>query len=373
MSTETQHTQSPLLSSREGRITRLVLNRPRAINALSLEMVESAILALQHAADDGSRAIVITGAGDRGLCGGGDIKEMAANNASGAANFVEREYTLDLMTAESPVPVVGIMDGITMGGGIGISGHAATRIVTERSRLAMPETKIGIVPDVGGHLLLAGAPGRIGEYLAVSSASMTAGDAIALGFADYFVHSERLEEMIVALAAELDDDTTVDQVVAKFAEPAPASQLLAEREWIEPLFEGALGGDDPVTLLMARQPGAADLAQWAIDSAQRLLVQAENSDQQELKDLGDTLRTVCPTSVVVTLAQIARTRALALNLSEVLADDLRVLTRLFRRPDFVEGVRATVIDKDGAPQWQPATIEDLEPNTITAILDPGNE
>lgn len=370
MSIEPDNTDSPLLNLRVGQITHLILNRPRAINALNLQMVERAILAIEGAEVDGSRAIVITGAGDRGLSGGGDIKEMSAENAAGAAKFVEREYTLDLMTAESTVPVVAIMDGITMGGGIGISGHTHTRIVTERSQLAMPETKIGIVPDVGGHLLLAAAPGRLGEYLAVSSTTMTAGDAIALGFADYFVRSEHIEEMIAALASDLDEKTHVNEVVMKFAEQAPVAPLLADRAWIEPLFEGALGGEHPVSLLMAQEEGAQELAQWAIASAQRLLLQTENSTQQELQDVGQILRSVCPTSVVVTLAQIARTRVLGLTLAEVLADDLRVLTRLFRRADFIEGVRAVVIDKDGKPQWQPSTIEELDPHVIAAILDP---
>lgn len=346
--------EAPIIVQRTGQITRLILNRPRAINALTTEMIDTGIGALEQAARDGSRAVVISGAGDRGLCGGGDIKEMARDGASHAHEFISREYVLDLMIAESPVPVVGFMDGITMGGGIGITGHATVRIVTERSRLAMPETRIGIVPDVGGHLLLSRAPGRLGEYLAVSSGSMDAGDAIALGIADYFVPSERLEPLAVALAESADSVEGIRETVKKFAEEPPASRLLAQRTRIDELFEHALSGD------------TSDLATWATDAAVRLVQSAEVSDPE----LAATLREVSPTSVAVTLAQIERTRSLKLTLEEVLRDDLRILTRLFKG-DFAEGVRARVIDKDNNPAWNPARIEDLDVAHIAEILDPG--
>lgn len=347
--------EAPIIIQRDGQITRLILNRPRAINALTTEMIESGINALEQAARDGSRAIVISGAGDRGLCGGGDIKEMAREGATHAHEFIAREYVLDLMIAESPVPVVGFMDGITMGGGIGITGHAAVRIVTERSRLAMPETRIGIVPDVGGHLLLARAPGRLGEYLAVTSQSMDAGDAIALGFADFFVPSDRLEPLATALAERAQGIEDIRATVQSFAEEAPASQLLAARGRIDELFTGVLSGD------------TQDLAAWATGAAVRLVQEAETRDHE----LAAALREVSPTSVAVTLAQIERTRSLGLTLEEVLRDDLRVLTRLFSG-DFVEGVRARVIDKDNAPAWNPARIEDLDVANIAEILAPAS-
>lgn len=344
---------APVLVERVGHTTHLTLNRPRAINALTSEMIEIAIDAFERAETDGSQSIIITGAGERGLCGGGDIKEMAHNGAKDAHEFIEREYVLDLMTAESSIPVVGIMDGITMGGGIGLSGHAAIRIVTERSRLAMPETRIGIVPDVGGHLLLARAPGRIGEYLAVSSGHMNAGDAIALGFADHYVPSDQLEPLIAALAAEGSDRAAIDAVVARFAEAAPESKLLTEQGWIDELFDEALTGD------------TTDLAEWAVAAATKLVQLAEERGLE----LATSLREVSPTSVAVTLAQIDRTRSLNLSLERVLRDDLRVLTRLFRG-DFVEGVRARVIDKDNAPAWSPARIEALDVSAIAEIINP---
>lgn len=347
---------APVLISKQRNVTTVTLNRPRAINALTTEMIELGIDGFERAWQDGSQTIIITGAGDRGLCGGGDIKEMARNNASQAHLFIEREYTLDLMTHESPIPVVGIMDGITMGGGIGLTGHAAVRIVTERSRLAMPETRIGIVPDVGGHLLLANAPGRLGEYLAVTSAPMSGADAIALGFADYWVPSADLPALLAALEDEVTTAADVTGIVERFAKTPEPSELLASRKRIDALFNEALAGN------------LGDLASWAVASAERLVTLTRDRHPE----LHETIREMSPTSVAVTLAQIARTRLLGLDLETVLADDLRVLTRLFQRPDFVEGVRARVIDKDNAPAWNPATVEELDVNTIAQIIDPAD-
>ena len=348
-----ESSDAPILVERTGHLTRLTLNRPRAINALTSEMIEVAIQAFERSAEDGSTAVLISGAGDRGLCGGGDIKEMARDGARHAHEFIEREYVLDLMTAESPIPVVGFMDGITMGGGIGLTGHGAVRVVTERSKLAMPEARIGIVPDVGGHLLLANAPGRLGEYLAVSSSHMDAGDAIALGFADSFVPSGKLGALAAALSERGTDAQAVADIVAEYAEAAPPSSLLGEQPWIDELFTDALSGD------------TMNLAEWAVESALRLVVAAEKRGGA----FAETLREMSPTSVAVTLAQIERTRALNLSLEQVLRDDLRVLSRLFEG-DFVEGVRARVIDKDNAPAWNPARIEDLDPTTIAVIINP---
>lgn len=362
--------EAPILSERTGALTTITLNRPRAINALTLEMVGLITHALTRAAADGSRAVVIEGAGERGLCGGGDIKAMHAGGPTGATEFIRAEYELDLLTAESAVPVIGFMDGITMGGGIGITGHSAVRVVTERSRLAMPEVKIGIVPDVGGHLLLARAPGRLGEYLAATGGTISAGDAIALGFADLCVPSDRLTEVKRALADLPADGGDPAAIVREFATTPPPAELLAEREWIDPLFDRVLNAD-PVTLAMARPDGADDLGRWAAAAARELIdtaarVPGGNAEAGEA--LSAELRQVCPTSLAVTLAQIARTRALDLSLAEVLADDLRIVSRMFHRSDFPEGVRAVVIDKDRNAAWDPADAEGLAPAEVAALL-----
>ena len=343
--------EAPLvLVRRAGAITHVTLNRPRAINALNSEMFARLAAAVATAQSDGSHAILLDGAGDRGFCGGGDVKELSRGSAR---TILADEYRLDYAVSVSKPPVVGIMDGITMGGGIGLTGHAALRVVTERSRLAMPEARIGIVPDVGGHLLLAAAPERLGELLAISAGDMTAGDALALGFADAFVPSERLPQLRSALESGEDPHAAVSQL----AEPAPASELLGARDWWSPIAATVFGAQEP--------PASDDPAGTAL----RLIRSLEGSDVPQALRLAAVVRTMSPTSIAVTLAQLDRTRRRALELPEVLSDDLRTLGRLAALPDFAEGVRAQVIDKDRSPRWTPARIEDLDEAVLDDILD----
>lgn len=358
-----------VLARREGEILHVTLNRPRAINALSHEMYLLLGEALTRAEQEDVRAILLDGAGERGFCGGGDIKEMAADGAREASRILATEYDLDHRIATSPVPVVGIMDGVTMGGGIGLTAHAAVRVVTERSVLAMPEARIGIVPDVGGNLLFARAPGFVGEYLAVTAGAFGPGDAIALGFADHYVRSERLQELAEALrtlpgaAGEGD----VGSAVAAFAEEPPEAELLAVRDWFDPVAESALG----------------DAVGDPAGAARALIAGLESSVDERARETADTVRGMCPASVAVALAQISRTRDLDAAsakgsdhdgtdpgrsvLRAVLDEDLRVLSALTKRQDFAEGVRAQVIDKDRRPRWQPARIEELSAADVEVV------
>ncbi|TDP94642.1 enoyl-CoA hydratase [Leucobacter luti] len=359
----------PLVRVRhEGTITHITLNRPRAINALSQDMfrlLAGALREAREAHDESSesasgtvpRRILLDGAGERGFCGGGDIKELSGDDPR---PILALEYAVDYRVATSPVPVVAIMDGITMGGGIGLGGHAAYRVVTERSRLAMPEARIGIAPDVGGHFLLARAPGRLGELLAVTAGEFGAADAIALGFADVYVRSDRLEALRIALAAGED----VAEVLARLAEPAPERKdgpshpVMAAAQWWDPIAESALGDAHP--------PASVDPAAAAV----RLIAALEASGHPAAVETAATVRAMCPTSVAVTLAQLDRTRRESLDLAAVLTDDLRVLGRIGARADFVEGVRAQVIDKDRTPAWVPASIEELNREELMGIVDP---
>ena len=358
-----------ILSRREGSIARLTLNRPRAINALNSEMFRGLHAALRGLNGGGgvdraepARAIVLDGAGERGFCGGGDIKEISASPKP--RDIYRLEYELDHAVHASRIPVVSFLDGISMGGGIGIGGHAAHRIVTERSRLAMPEVRIGIIPDVGGHLLLANAPGRLGEYLAITAGEMTAGDAIALGFADHFVPSDRLDALREALAAgresERPDRAAIAEIISGFAVDPPPAPLLAVREWFDPIADAALGGSDDGAVVLEDPAGAA-----------RRLVQAlEASGLAAARETAGIVRGMCPTSIALTLAQLARTRTEELDLAGVLEDDYRVVSRLSERPDFVEGVRAQVIDKDRNPKWSPERLEDLGRAALEELLAP---
>lgn len=351
----TVEAQEPLVLARhEGRMSRITLNRPRAINALNTEMfigVGRALSDVQHP-NSGVDLVLLDGAGDRGFCGGGDVKEIAAG---GARAVFKLEYTLDYATHVSRVPIIGIMDGITMGGGIGLTGHVAHRIVTERSRIAMPEARIGIAPDVGGHLLLANAPGRLGEYLAITASEMGTGDAIALGFADAFVPSDRLDDLRAALAAGGDPRPIID----RYREAAPAPKLLEVQEWFDPIADEALG-----------ERGSGDAIDDPAACAARLLGALESSDHEAARETARTVRMMCPVSVAVTIHQLARTRADALDLAAVLEDDYRILSRLAELPNFQEGVRAQVIDKDRSPKWVPERIEELDPEALRSILEP---
>ena len=218
----------------------VTLDRPQALNALSYEMIRELTDVFELWRDDSEVGVVVLdGAGERGFSAGGDIRELyeyATNgNAGEAREFFRAEYRLDAMIARYPKPVVAIMDGITMGGGIGLAGHAAIRVVTERSRVAMPETRIGFTPDVGGSWLLARAPGELGVHLALNSRTMDAADALHAGFADSFVPSERLPHLLQALAERADPGSPAEIVMLFDETPGPSALALA-RDWVDACY-----------------------------------------------------------------------------------------------------------------------------------------
>lgn len=324
-----------VLVSTEGHLGRLVLNRPKAINALTHEMVGLLTEALEAWRDDESvQTVLLTGAGDRGLCAGGDIVSLyhdARADCTEGPAFWRDEYLLDIAIAEFPKPVVAVLDGIVLGGGIGISAHASHRIVTERSSIGMPEVGIGFLPDVGGAMLLARAPGELGTHLALTAGSVDAGNALAIGMADHHVTSDRIDALATALAT-----TDVDSAIAQVSSAAPEATLLAERDWID----AAYAGDDLGAI-------AARLDAEHPDAARRV-------------------RRNCPTSCAVALRALRN--AADFDLRQTLDQDLRLAIRLQARPDFVEGVRAQVIDKDRTPHWDPPTIETLDHTAVDACF-----
>lgn len=320
----------------EGALGRLTLDRPRALNALDLGMVRAlraALDAWEH--DTDVETVLIDGAGDRGFCAGGDVRglhdRIAAGDTSAASTFFREEYALDARIAEYPKPVVVVGDGVTMGGGVGLAGHAAIRIVTETSQVAMPETRIGFTPDVGGSLLLGRAPGRLGEYLALTGTSMDASDAIAAGFADHLVPAERLPEFREALARRADPGRA-SELVLVFDETPPPSRLAAARAWIDDAFAAP---DVPAILDRLRASG--------VDAAQRT---------------ADELDRLSPTALVVTLASVRRARGL--DLRGALAQEYGLaMWFAATQPDLPEGIRAQLVDKDRRPRWRPDTLAAL--------------
>lgn len=319
---------------RRGRIGLITLNRPTSINAIDHAMVLEITAALREwKFDDAVEAVVVTGAGERGLCAGGDIVSIyhdAKDGTGGSADFWRDEYRLNAMISEFPKPYVAIMDGIVMGGGVGIAAHGDVRIVTERSKIGMPEVGIGFVPDVGGTLLLANAPGELGTYLALTTARMTGADAIAVGFADHFVPSADLPALVDALT-----DGAIDEVIAKFAQQPPASELAAQRDWIDECYSA-----DTVEEIVARlqsRTAATDI-------------------------LGKS-----PVALKVTLESLRRART-AQSLTDVLATEYRVSVASLHSHDLVEGIRAQVIDKDRNPMWSPARLEDVTDELVASYF-----
>lgn len=340
----TDTTAAPTVLVRtEGSLGRLTLNRPKAINALDLDMIRQLTAALDRWRDDTDIDIVlIDGAGDRGLCAGGDVRglydQITSGQHHGVGDFFRAEYALNLMIAQYPKSVVAIADGITMGGGIGLAGHAAVRIVTERSRLAMPETRIGFTPDVGGTYLLGRAPGRIGEYLGLTGSTMTGADAVYAGFADYYVPSAHLDELREALGKRA-DPTSPSELVLLFDETPERSALADERAWIDEVFSADTIGD----------------------ILQRLSERTESA----ASDTAATLAELSPTGIAVTLDAVREAREGDLR-DALIGEYRRVLWFAALHPDLVEGIRAQLVDKDRSPRWQPATLAELEPDAGAA-------
>lgn len=324
----------------------VTLDRPQAINALSYEMIVAlaeVLEAWRHDSEVG--VVVLDGAGDRGFCAGGDIRELhryATNDDHAEAReFFRTEYRLDAAIARYPKPVVAIMDGITMGGGIGLAGHAAVRIVTERSRIAMPETRIGFTPDVGGSWLLANAPGELGVHLALNSRTMDAADALHAGFADSYVPSERIPHVLQALAERADPGSPAEIVMLFDETPGPSSLALT-RDWVDACYSAPTVAEIIARLRAHGHPDAAAAA--------------------------DELGTLSPTALTVTLESVRRARTLP-NLEAALEQEFRAVTWFIEQHDLREGIRAQVIDKDRMPRWNPATLDEVPAGLAARVLD----
>ncbi|MEU5763674.1 enoyl-CoA hydratase/isomerase family protein [Nocardia sp. NPDC047648] len=343
MSGQTTSEPEVLLEQRDG-LGLITLNRPKAINALNHSMALAITDALRTwAEDDAVRTVVVTGAGERGLCAGGDIVAIHADAKSGATSadsatgrFWRDEYILNALIGRYPKPYVVIMDGIVMGGGVGLSGHGSHRIVTERSKIGMPEVGIGFVPDVGGTYLLARTPGEIGTHVGLTTARMSAGDAIVANFADYFVASEHLPALLETLRTE-----SADIAIAKFATDAPDSALAAAQDWIDDCY-----GADSVEEIVARL--RAHEAPDARAAANEILAKS-------------------PVALKVTLRSLRAART-APSLEAVLNEEYRVSIASLSSHDLVEGIRAQVIDKDRNPRWSPATLEAVTDAQVDAYF-----
>jgi enoyl-CoA hydratase len=332
-----------LIASREGRLGRILLNRPQALNTLTLPMVRAFRRALdEFGGDHGVCAVLVTGAGDRGLCAGGDVRilyELEAAQKHRFADFWREEYELNARIASFPKPYVAIMDGIVMGGGVGISAHGNRRVTTERSRIAMPEVGIGFFPDVGASWLLSRA-GEVGLYMALSGTSVTAADAIDAGLADLMIHSQDMPRLIDDLESiEVAED--VDAALRRLArqpDDGPLSRrrrLLAEATVHEKVGE--------VIAAFAREGSEFSLRAAA------------------------EIKSKSPTALKVTRALLQRATR-APDLETCLTNEFKAACRMLQTHDLYEGVRAAIIDKDRRPKWSPDRLDAVSDDTVEAIL-----
>ncbi|AIG77230.1 Hypothetical protein AJAP_21860 [Amycolatopsis japonica] len=323
----------------ESGIGRITLNRPRALNSLNHGMVLAMLDHLETwRADPGVRAVLIDGAGDRGLCAGGDIRaiyEDARAGGTASLRFWADEYRLNLLISRYPKPYLALMDGLVMGGGVGVSAHGSHRIVTERSRVGMPETGIGFVPDVGGTYLLSRTPGELGTHIALTAGAVSGPDAIHCGLADHFVPSERIPDLLDALTSRPTEDA-----LKSIAEPAPPSALAGDAAWIDHCYAAGT-----VEEILARLHAAGDAAATA-------------AKEIEAKS---------PTALKVTLRAL-RSAAAMPDLETVLAQEYRISAHALSTAEFAEGIRAQIIDKDRAPKWSPATLSEVDDRIVDAYF-----
>ena len=336
-----------VLISTEGRIGRIRLNRPNALHALNTEMCAAMLDALvKWRSDAAVEAVLIDHAEGRGFCAGGDIRIIATSGASdGAAarDFIRVEYQLNHALFTDAKPVVAFMHGITMGGGVGIAMPAKFRIATESTKFAMPETGIGLFPDVGGGWHLSRLPGHLGEYIALTGARLDGADCLALGLATHYLPAERLDQAKAEIAT---DPQAIAAALDALSEAPPEARILAEREDIDRLFAA-----DTLEEILAAL--AADSSLWA---REQLAILATKS----------------PQAMKVSLHLVRQGRHMP-SFEDEMRQEFAVATRVVQRPDFAEGVRAVIVDKDNAPRWQPATVEGVTDHVIDQIFAPLSE
>lgn len=326
----------------------ITLNRPKAINSLTHPMVTVMSRALAGwENDDDVTAVVVDGAGERGLCAGGDIVAIyhsaqadGAEKGREARQFWYDEYLLNAQIGRFAKPYVALMDGIVMGGGVGVSAHGGVRVVTDTTKMAMPEVGIGFIPDVGGTLILSRAPGLLGYHAALTGANFDGADAIAMGFADHFVPHDRLADFKAAII-----DDGIDAALAAFASEPPPSNLAAQRGWIDDCFAGETVADI-VAALRGHDAGPAN-------------------------DAADLIETRSPVSVSVTLEALRRAAELD-TLEDVLRQEYRTSCGSLRSHDLVEGIRAQVVDKDRNPKWSPASLAAVTTADVEAYFAPAD-
>lgn len=332
-----------IIAHRDGRAGRILLNRPKALNALDQAMLRAITAALEGWRDDPEvHLVLVEGTGERAFCAGGDIRALRQNHLDGAPErneiFFSEEYALNRLVAEYPKPYVALVDGICMGGGIGLSVHGHYRVASEHAMFAMPETGIGLFPDIGASFLLPRLPGRLGYYLGLTGARLTGADAVHGGLATQFTPRAALPDLARALTQ---DGLTA---LATHAAPLPPFSLAAMRPAIDRCFAPETM---PAILTALERERGGPHAEWAAHTL-------------------DVLAGLSPSALCWTLRLLLD--GAHRTLAQVQAAELALTRTVTAHPDFAEGVRAMVVDKDRRPRWQPARIDQVEPAAIAAMF-----
>jgi len=335
-----------VLTRKTGRIGHISLNRPKAIHALTLEMCHAMSAALREwEHDDAVEAVILDHAEGRGFCAGGDIAMLrdSALNDGGVSGrrFFHDEYQLNHQMFTYPKPIVAFMDGITMGGGVGISQPAKFRVATENTRFAMPESGIGLFPDVGGGWYLARIGGRLGQFLALTGARLDGSEALWTGIATHYVESSMLEDIKARIAQHPE---RISGILSEPTGTPPEARIKANADKIVRHFTS-----DTFEDILASLDKAADAGDdWAAKER-------------------DTLGTKSPQTCKVALRQLAESEKLT-DFSDNMRMEYRIASRVLTRPDFAEGVRAVIVDKTNDPKWDPATPEEVTEELLDAIF-----
>jgi len=334
-----------VLVQREGAVGRLSLNRPKTLHALTLDMCREMTAALlDWRDDDGVKAVIIDHAEGRGFCAGGDIEVLRRSaledGGETGRRFFFEEYRLNHLLFTYPKPVVAFMDGITMGGGVGISQPAKFRVATENTRLAMPETGIGLFPDVGGGWYLSRLPGRLGQFLALTGARFDGSECLWAGLATHYLPHERLEQAKARIAEHPD---RIAGILAELSTEPPPARIDRNAARIAKTF----ASDRYEDIIAALEAGVGD---W---------------EQKELA----TLSTKSPQTCKVALRELTESAKLT-DFADEMRMEYRIASRVLTRPDFAEGVRAVIVDKTNDPRWDPARPEDVTDDLLDAIFAP---
>lgn len=342
--------QDEILIDVQGAVARIELNRPRALNALNLAMIEAIDPWLDRwAADPSIKAVVIAGAGEKAFCAGGDVRavwEAGKRGDNMTERFFRAEYRLNRKIHVFPKPFIALIDGVTMGGGAGLSVHGSHRVATERTLFAMPETAIGLFPDVGATWFLNRCPGELGLYLALTGARLKAADVLGTGLATHYVPSSKLDT-VEALLASADwsagtAHAVVDHILDGIAQdPGPAELALHAR-----VIDRCFGQPSVEAVLQALDADGSDFA----------------------RETAAVLRKRSPTSMKVAFAQLRR--GVSLNFDDVMKMEFRISQACMAGHDFYEGVRAVLVDKDHAPIWAPARLEEVTPDLVERHFAP---